>query len=213
MSSPSTIDRTRILGRTTNPNRKNRGTIVLPCIGLASYLTSCRGRWWFSVEYNGDKWFTYVDFFDEELEGGYEFAVKQLQTRFEERARLAMQLTAANIYDQAPWIVGDDLLALSDDASDDDVEWIKANCLRDAGELDRWQDLFLSQLLGIRKSTPWSSAPTNTKRRAISLMSRRRCLARGCSKAFELSRLTSTSWRATYTRFCSGQIGVHISLG
>jgi hypothetical protein len=32
---------------------------------------------------------------DEELEGKYEFAVKQLQTIFEERARLAMQLTAA----------------------------------------------------------------------------------------------------------------------
>ena len=112
-------------------------------------MTSCRGRWWFSVEYNGDKWFTYVDFFDEELEGEYEFAVKQLQTRFEERARLAMQLIAANIYDQAPWLVGDNLLALSDDASDDDVEWIKANCLRDAGELDRWQDLFLA--------TPWYS--------------------------------------------------------
>jgi hypothetical protein len=88
-----------------------------------------------SVDNNGDKWWTYVDGFDskdeyEDLEG-YEVAVKHLQTSFEERARLAMQLTAANVYDQAPWLVGDDRLVMSDDASDDDVEWIKANCLRE----------------------------------------------------------------------------------
>jgi len=122
-----------------------------------------------SVDNNGDKWWTYVDFYDtededEELEG-YDLAIKHLQTNFEERARLAMQLTVANIYDQAPWLVGDDLLALSDAGNDRDDESIKEYCLRDKVEFNRWQEIFYGfSDCGSDLHVAWLNDPDKTRR-------------------------------------------------